>query len=339
MSDDRPTRVSPGRRITIRDVARAAGVSVTTVSAAMSGGGRLSAQTRQRVATAAANLGYTPSPSARHLRTARTGAIGLCLPDQVLTLEYYLQLAFGAAETAMAQGLSLTLVPTHSAPGALSTAAVDGMIVVDPVADDPTIATLVDAGITIVTCENDPSGALHGGAVTGDHQTGIRLLLDHLVGQGAMSIAMIAPPASSSWSALARSAYQQFCTARGLPDLLVDVPFISTVSTVRAATHKILDGPGVDAIVALPDGGAVGTLQAATARGFRVPRDLLIASGVDSTIMELSAPPITALDLNPRQMGAAAALMLSEVLEHQRPQSPTTVPIVLRQRASTLRVN
>jgi DNA-binding LacI/PurR family transcriptional regulator len=123
-----------------------------------------------------------------------------------------------------------------------------------------------------------------------------------------------------------------------MPDLLVDVPFISTVSSVRAATYDLLEQPGVDAIVALPDGGAVGVLQAATARGRRVPDDLLIAAGVDSTIMELSAPPITALDLDPRQMGAGAAIMLGAALDDQQPQSPISVPIVLKQRASTLRV-
>ena len=337
MSDDSPPRRGSGRRVTIRDVAREAGVSVTTVSAALSGGGRLGAQTRERVAAAAAGLGYTPSPSARHLRTSRTGTIGLCLPDQVLTLEYYMQLAFGAAEAAMAQGLSLTLVPTRSAPEALPAIPVDGMIVVDPVQDDPTIAALVAAGITIVTCEDDPSGATHSGAVTGDHRSGARALLDHLVTQGARSIAMIAPPASTSWSAAVRSEYQRFCGARSNPNLLVTVPFISTVSTVRGATDDILKATGVDAIVAVPDGGAVGALQAATRRGFRIPGDLLIAAGVDSTVMEFAAPPITALDLNPRQMGAKAAIMLAAALDDQRPQNPTTVPIVLKQRESTLR--
>jgi len=314
-------------------------VSVTTVSAALSGSGRMGAQTRQRVAAAAAGLGYSPSPSARHLRTARTGTIGLCLPDQVLALEYYMHLAFGAAEAAMSQGLSLTLVPAQSSRKTLAAMPVDGMIVVDPVQDDATIAALVDAGFPIVTCEDDPSGALHSGAVTGDHRYGAKELLEHLAGEGARSIAMIAPPATSSWSAAVRSEYQQFCRARDAPDLLVSVPFVSTISTVRTATHEILDHPGVDAIVAMPDGGAAGALQAATARGYRVPLDLLIAAGVDSTLMELSAPPITALDLNPRQMGAEAAVMLGAALDGRLQENRAIVPVVLRQRASTLRTS
>jgi len=189
-------------------------VSVTTVSAALSGSGRLGAQTRQRVAAVAADLGYSPSPSARHLRTARTGTIGLCLPDQVLALEYYMQLAFGAAEAAMAQGLSLTLVPAQSSRKPLAAIPVDGMIVVDPVQDDQNIAALVDAGIPIVSCEEDPAGTLHSGAVVGDHRNGAKALLDHLVDQGAGSIALIAPPPTSSWSAAVRTEYQHFCRAR-----------------------------------------------------------------------------------------------------------------------------
>jgi DNA-binding LacI/PurR family transcriptional regulator len=337
VTDEIPQRATTGRRVTIRDVAREAGVSVTTVSTALSGGGRMGAQTRQRVEAVAAGLGYSPSPSARHLRTARTGSIGLCLPDQVLALEYYMQLAFGAAEAAMAQGLSLTLVPAQSSRNPLSATPVDGMIVVDPVEDDPTIAALVHAGIPIVTCEEDPTGTLHSGAVIGDHRNGAKALLEHLAGQGAGSIAMIAPPPTSSWSAAVRSEYQLFCRVRDAPDLLVTVPFISTISTVRTATHEILDHLGVDAIVAMPDGGAAGAWQAATARGYRVPSDLLIAAGVDSTMMELSAPPITALDLHPRQMGAEAAVMLSAALDGRQQENQVTVPVVLRQRASTLR--
>ncbi len=328
----------PAKRITIRDVAREAQVSVTTVSTALSGNGRLAAETRERVSAAAQRLGYVASPSARFLRSARTGSIGLCLPDQVLSLEYYMQLAFGAAAEAMAHDLALTLVPPNASKTQLAAMPVEGMIVVDPLIDDPMLARLAVSGLPVVTCEVDPSGGHHAGSVAGDNTAGVRRMLDHLTAQGAVTIAVIAPPETTSWSIESLAAYRDFCAERGIPERLATVGFVSTPESERAAVEQLLAAGPVDAILSLPDGGAAAALQVAGTHGLRVPQDILVASGVDSAVMALSTPQITALELNPREMGGRATSMLAGLLSGQSGASAERVPVELVPRASTARL-
>jgi len=334
---DTSSRPSQAKRITIRDVAREAGVSVTTVSTALSGNGRLAADTRERVSAAAQRLGYVASPSARFLRSARTGSIGLCLPDQVLSLEYYMQLAFGAAAEAMAHDLALTLVPPNASTAQLAGMPVEGMIVVDPLIDDPILTRLRPSGLPVVTCEVDPSGRQHAGSVAGDNTAGVRRMLDHLTAQGAVTVAVIAPPETTSWSIESLAAYRGFCSDHGIPVRLATVGFVSTPESERAAVEQILAGGPVDAILSLPDGGAAAALQVAGAHGLRVPQDIMIASGVDSAVMALSTPQITALELNPREMGGRATSMLARLLSGHSAGESELVPVELVPRASTAR--
>ena len=140
---------------------------------------------------------------------------------------------------------------------------VEGMIVVDPLIDDPILTRLATSGLPVVTCEVDPSGGQHAGSVAGDNAAGVRRMLDHLTAQGAVTIAVIAPPETTSWSIESLAAYRDFCSERGIPERLATVGFVSTPESERAAVEQILAGGQVDAILSLPDGGAAAALQVA----------------------------------------------------------------------------
>src|SRR6266852_3153340 len=102
--------MTAGRRVTLRDVARAADVSIGTASQALNGGGRMRPATRTAIVDAAARLGYSANPAARHLRGGRIGAIGVYLPENSTGLDYYMNFAFGAVEAARAHKFAITLV-------------------------------------------------------------------------------------------------------------------------------------------------------------------------------------------------------------------------------------
>ncbi len=123
-------------RLTIHDVAQAAGVSATTVFNALTGSGRLAPSTRERVIAMARDLGYSASPTARSLRRRRTGAVGLYLPGQTFGLEYYMNLSIGAAAEALDHGLALTLLPMTTDPAA-TPIHVDGVVVAVSGLGDP----------------------------------------------------------------------------------------------------------------------------------------------------------------------------------------------------------
>src|SRR6059058_2687977 len=119
---------------TIRDVARRAQVSVASVSRALNGLENVSDQTRARVAEAVRELGYVPHAGARSLSLARTGAIGVVLPD--LHGEFFSELLRGMDREASARGLGLLLTMLHDGRG-LDTLAnlrgqVDGLVVMAP---------------------------------------------------------------------------------------------------------------------------------------------------------------------------------------------------------------
>ncbi len=329
MNDSRP--------ITLQDVARAAGVSKTTVSDALSGRGRLPATTRERVTAVARELGYVANRSARNLRGGRTGAIGLYFPARTIGLEYYMDLAIGAAEEALAHDLALTLVPTTRDPGRTPPLHIDGAVVSDPVLGDPMLETLAALRIPVVTCERDLTpGARHAGRVESDHRSGIRVLLDHLSGRGD-HIALLCPGEETSFGLDIRTAYRDWCTATGREALVFDVPFVCDPEHVSHAVAEALRAPGgIDAIVSVPDGGATSAVHAALQQGRHVPADLLVASYVDSPSLRGLATPITAVDIAPREMGRRAARLLAGILSGGiAPGTVEVLPTELMVRAST----
>jgi DNA-binding LacI/PurR family transcriptional regulator len=326
-------------RVSIRDVAHAAGVSTTTVSDALSGRGRLPQSTRERVAMVAADLGYTANPYARGLRSGRTGAVGLYVPARTVGLEYYMHLALGAADEAFTHGLALTLVPAWrgATPPPLH---LDGVVVSDPVRGDPMLARLTALGVPVVTCERDMTpGVEHAARAQGDHHRGATLLLDHLAEQGARRIAVLCPGDETSFGADIREAHRAWCAARGRAHLLYDVPFAASPQDVAVAVRRALaESPGPDALVAVPDGSLAPALQTLYGEGVGVPDDLLLASYVDSLALSSLPVPVTAVDLSPRLMGHEATRLLADLVEgRSHPGQVVDVPVRLVVRQSSCR--
>jgi DNA-binding LacI/PurR family transcriptional regulator len=312
----------PRRRATIRDVARAAGVSTTTVSDALNRRGRLPDATRERVTAVADALGYRARAGARALRAGRSGQIGLyCpflaeIPGGLAGTGYYMELAMGAAEASLTRELALVLLPTGLTPERLAAIDIDGLIVADPLRDDPGVGRLASSGVTIVTCERDPTpAARHAGCVRSDHTAALRELLEHLAGAGARRIALVAAGEETAWSAELGRAYRAWCSERGAEALEARVPISPRPEYAERATTELLARAAPpDAIVCAPDGGAAAVVRAAVARGLSVPGDVLVASCVDGPLVAATAPPVTAIDLQPGLAGRRAASLLADLL-------------------------
>jgi len=329
-----------GRRTTIHDVAKRAGVSPTTVSHALSGHGRVSEATRTRVSQAASALGYMANPAALHLRKGRVGSIGLCLPDSNLTLPYYLDLALGAARQALSHRLALTLIPALDDPSRITAFGVDGIMVVDPQLGDPLLGELGRLGVPVVTGERDVTpGAEWAGTVETDHLAAFVELLDHVYMQGARAVALVGPPPDEAWVADTRSAFALWCVQRSLTPQVRELPSFPgrPIIDVQLAVDDLLsEGPVVDCIISVPEEGALGAVLAAHRRGLRIPQDLLLASCVDTRSLQTSVPTVTAIDLQPRLLGARLVDLLAGVL-NGAPTQPASVPGHLIIRASTVR--
>lgn len=147
-----------GKRVTIADVARAAGVSPATVSQAFNGRRQVDPATRERIRAVALELGYRPNPTAQRLRTGRSGMIALLssMPFAVAAgpsrLGFLMEIAAVAAGAALSNGLALILVPpVEHGQLSLDALAIDGAILVEPASDDPGLALLRARGLPFVT--------------------------------------------------------------------------------------------------------------------------------------------------------------------------------------------
>lgn len=326
-------------RVTIKHVAEAAGVSTTTVSDALNGRGRLPDSTRTRIADIAGDLGYTANPLAKNLRQGKTGAIALYFPQNTLRMQYYVDLAVGAATEALAHEYALVLLPATEGDTGL-TVNVDGVVVSDPRLGDPMLARLRRLGVPVVTCEADQTpGAAVDGVIESDHGVAMRQLLDHLHDQGATRIAIMCTFDDTAFAHQLRAAYRQWCAEGDRVELLWDVPFVSTQREAISAVHEILAlNPPADAIISVPDGSATSTLLAVLESGLKVPEDILVAGYVDSAELGGFSTTVTAVDLSPASMGTMAASLLADLIAGRAPLGTRRdLPPQLRIRASTMR--
>lgn len=331
------------RRIGIRDVAAAAGVSPTTVSHSLSGKGRVPEHTRQRVREVARSLGYRPSRTARNLLGGRTGMLGFTVPQppgtpfSLADLSYFVELTNAATRTAMDHGYALAIAPGGGEEGPWSGIDIDGAIVADPLIEDPTVAALHRQGLPVVTSGRVIGGEDGGHLVDNDFRAATTTVLDHLWQQGARSIVLMTTPPTTSYVVDMITAYESWCEDHEIAvrTQLCDQNLTAEVAAAVAATVLSSD-PRPDAVFAPLDRLALATLQAAQAHGLNVPDDLLIAAATDSEAARWAHPSLTVIHLYPERVGRSAAELLIELVEGREPaEREVIVPTELIVRESS----
>ncbi len=333
------------KRPTIRHVAAAAGVSLTTVSHALNGKGRVDPETVEAIRRVAAKLGYAASTAARSLRTNRTSILAVMHSRStahhvsLIELDYFIHLVAGASEAAAARGYHLVLLlPTSE--GDLERLHVDGVILIDPTRGDPLLRLLRRRRIGVVTTGRDlDAGEDANSWVDNDNDRATFLILDHLADNGARRVALLTTPSDYSYSRETLKAYHKWCKARGQVSLARELLGSINESLAFSATMEMLRArKRPDAIHCVTDRYAMGALLAARTRGLRVPEDLLITAGTDSDTARLTDPPLTALDLHPRLVGQHAANLLIGQIEGTTRDRSVVVPVevIVRRSSSPL---
>jgi DNA-binding LacI/PurR family transcriptional regulator len=320
---------SPRRSASIEDVARQAGVSRTTVSQALNGKGRVNAETRLRVEQTARALGYRGNAIARRLASGAGGGV-LALhvaaresPTVVWDVEYFTILMSAAATAALSHGYWLALAPGSAAEDMWNSLPTDGVIIVDPLIDDPLVRAFEDRDVPVVTVGRS-SLELNGrrGWVDNDHNSGTRAMLEYLRDQGAGSIALLTGPEMNSYTLDTRKAYEDWVGEHGAEARCYTAGSgLSEEAGYETTAKMFADGWRPDAIYATVDRLALGSLHAIKDHGLSVPEDILLSSLSDSQSARLARPPLTALDLHPELVGRCAAEMLTALVEGGKIQS------------------
>lgn len=331
------------RQPTLQDVADRSGVSRGTASRALSGVGRVSAETRARVAAAAAELNFTTNSGARNLRRARAGSIGLWLPQGLGFMDYYMNFTFGVVEATNDRELTVSLIPGDFPPGKARSLHVDGFVMADVDAHDELARALLTTGRPVVTSELVPPGMPEPTAsVTADHLAATRILLDRLREGGATSVVVLIPDIDQMWVQAVHEAAAAWSEEQGVGLSFLPLVGMPAATELRRIVDELLAArPDVDAIVCVPDGLGVGILSTLQELGRTVPDDIQIVSYVDGAALPIVQPPISALDLRPREAGLRAGQLLVSLLEGHGSESEEgaiiveTFDLAYHERAST----
>ncbi|WP_440311983.1 LacI family DNA-binding transcriptional regulator [Leucobacter chromiireducens] len=331
------------RGITIRDVARRAGVSITAVSHALNGKGTISDLTREKVQRIADEMGYQADALARGLRRSRMGVIGLVLrpldslgsyaPNGV---DYFLRFAGASAARALDLGLGLMqvgdLTKRPITPLAFS---LDGYIVMDPMADDPVVRLLTGREMPYVTLNRDVFRPEVTNWVASDDTRSSWESFEHLASRGARSISMVAGTDQNSWNHDYEEAYRAWCAARGVESRVYRVPEADAEAGGRRAALMLLADGFPDAVHCMTGRHAAGLQSELAQRGLRTPRDYLLLAASDAEQTRRADPPITAFDLEPEALAVATVEKLDALIRGEDTGAGTLVASRLIVREST----
>ncbi|HEX8968576.1 MAG TPA: LacI family DNA-binding transcriptional regulator [Chloroflexota bacterium] len=327
--DVQPVRRQHGLRpsgVTIRDVARAANVSISTVSHVLSGKRPTSGATRQRVEDVIQRLGYRPNRVAQSLVWRRTFALGLIIPD--ITNPYFPAFALGVEDHVRQHGYTLVLGNSEydasreaSYLDLVRSQQQAGAIYCLGDEQSPIVADLrhaIDQGFAVVLVHSPMQGVP---TVSADNRQGGRLAAEHLLGLGHRAIGVVgALPLDEGMAhreagfldALRESGWYAVVDRDTVPSMYGNHQIEGGRQAAMALLRQARD---LTAIFVLNDLMALGALEAARSMGRRVPADLSIVGFDDIPFAALANPPLTTVGQPIRQLGEQAADLLLRVIE------------------------
>lgn len=321
-------------------LARALGLSPTTVSRALRGTGRVSAATRARVLDAARKLNYVPNEHARRLLGAPSHVIGVLAHSAYGPAQpdyYMLEFIHALVASAASHGYSLELlpgdVPLAALRRTLTARAMDGVILItdDPRAGRSAASCLQSFPVVLISPARSPH--LPPASVVIDRAAGSAAAAEHLLSLGHRSIALIC--GAESTGDTKRSAFLATCRRYGIPVPPARIVTAGTsIETAFRATTALVR-QGVTAIFAETDWLALGCLHALHHAGLAVPRDCSLIGFDDLAFVADLNPPLTTVRVPRQTIAMAAVSMFRALVGGTPPLHPIDVPTELIRRAST----
>lgn len=324
--------------VTIRDVARRAGVSVATVSRFINRNAVTSREVSERIQKVMEDLNYVPHATARQLATRKTRVIGLLLTN--MYHDFFAPLLSGIESVVSQNGYNLLVATYRSGMrknyeppvGPHNT---DGMLVFADSLDNNQVSRLYARKFPLVLIHRTPPDELPIPFVTVENRAAARKVVEHLITEhGKRQIVFVRGPAQQEDSYWREEGYRMALQAHGLPyraELVISGEFEREVS--YAAMREFLsDSPVFDAVFASDDDSAIGALKALNEAGQRVPEDIAMVGFDDMRLSSFLTPPLTTVRAPTEQVGRVAAQQLFRLLENATPELVTLLPtqIILR---------
>ncbi len=320
------------KRITLKELAKAAGVSVASASYAVNGAGSLGDSTRAHILKIAAELEYRPNQLAKAMKTGRTGAIGLVVPD--LTNPFFPNLAQTVIQTARRSGVSVFIANTEGSAdqerksvSLLVERGIDGLIWF-PIVDTDTVGPLL-RGTPVVVLDRNLSGY---DLIQADYGRGGELAAAHLIALGHRHIGVVTGPLDA-WSARQRAnAAIGYIRAQGSLAWSVEGAFSPDLDP---AITKVLDESRATAVIAGADLIAIGVIRHLQSKGVAVPGEVSVIGFDDIPWAQLNTPALTTIEMPVEEMAVAAVeTLLRRIEKPSEPLRRVVFNVALVERAS-----
>jgi LacI family transcriptional regulator len=328
-------------KVTIRDVAREAGVSVATVSRVLNDSGPVSEGARTRILEIAGRLRYAPNEAARTLISSRTSTLGVILPD--LHGEFFSEVIRGLDQAAKASGYHLLVSGSHNDCAETEAALramrgrVDALVVMAPDANTAGVAAGIPHGVPVVLL-NCPTVDGRADSIEIDNFGGAYAMVQHLAGTTRRRVAVIAGTPNNRDAAERLRGYRE-----ALRDLGIEQKAewelggnFTEASGYEAARRFVALRRRPEALFASNDSMAIGALSALHEAGLRVPNDVAVGGFDDIPMARYTTPPLTSVRVPMGTLGAEAVdlLVLAVRTEGRHRAVRTTLPTNLVVRGS-----
>jgi LacI family transcriptional regulator len=332
--------------VTIKEVAKKAGVSVATVSRVFNASGPVGAETARRVREVAAELHYHPHGGARSLITSKTHCLGVLLPD--LYGDFFSELIRGLDQRAQQGGFHLLLSSAHHGKREVEAAMramrgrVDALVAMSPHLDEEALIANLPPSLPVSLVSSRLQHERYDSLVI-DNARGAGAMVAHLIGQGHRRVAIIRGAAGNYDAEERLRGYRAALAAAGIggdPALELAGDF-TEASGFQAARELVALADPPTAIFAANDAMAIGALSALRELGRRVPEDVAVGGFDDIPLARYLNPALSSVHVPIAEMGARAADLALEALQAKadggngRVGRRETLPTQLVIRAST----
>lgn len=331
------------RKLTIEDVARALGVSKTTVSRAISGKGRVGNDTRERVLAFIAENDYKPNVIARGLAQQKTYNIALLIPGDcnLVDMPFFQNSMQGICEEASAGDYDVMLVTATSGNNGnlermVRNNKVDGVILSRSMVKDSAAEYLKEKNIPFVLMGTSRDEGII--QVDNDHRSGCRMLVERILGSGMERVGIIGGSMEFMVNLIRLQGYKDAFAGSGR-DLPAELVFGGCTSPddVEEAVKKLIE-ERAECIVCMDDAICLQALRVLSANKIKVPQQMKLASFYDSSLLCNNKPSISSVMFDDKALGRLTCSVLLQYIQGGEVQARTLLGYKVIERESTGKV-